>query len=108
MKTADITNFVAWLDSRRKFAKIMMELAIQDKNKKNEQYYLGRMNEAKLIRQHLTKKKNITSTDFSNRVKKGWKTRRLNKQNASTAESSDEFAAPITPPPWEPKETTHL
>jgi len=31
-------------------------------------------------------------------IKKSWETRR---KNAATAESSDEFAAPITPPPWE-------
>jgi len=31
-------------------------------------------------------------------MKKSWE---LRKKNAATAESSDEFSAPITPPPWE-------
>lgn len=52
-----MTDFVAWLESRRKFAKLMMELAIVNKDKKDESYYLGRMHEAKLIKHHLTKKK---------------------------------------------------
>ncbi|HYT42760.1 MAG TPA: hypothetical protein VEP90_10455, partial [Methylomirabilota bacterium] len=33
---------------------------------------------------------------YSERVRKGWETRRLNKKNADHSESSD-----IPPPPWE-------
>lgn len=86
-----MTDFVAWLESRRKFAKLMMELAIVNKDKKDEHYYLGRMHEAKLIKHHLTKKETVKSTKFSLRVKKGWETRRKNQEVAELAAKNEEF-----------------
>jgi len=46
-------DFNIWLDARRKFAKMMMEKARDAGDTKDESYYLGRMNEAKMVKKGL-------------------------------------------------------
>ena len=59
---------------------------------------------AVIIPEYLQNHPVSVSKKRSDAIRKSWETRR---KNVEHAESSDEFAAPITPPPWETQSEPH-